>query len=216
MSKIYIFLIILLTGCSYNIGKTVDPKSFLINKSDLNESFEVVKIEKIDDKLMSESDRVIDIAIKELEECSMGKVKFYSDYKAEYEGETLIGEMIGGNDMVYAEINSYVYVMRGIEKERSLFLKYKDCYGDYIKKRFIASLPNNVKISKLLVSSESIKGVDIIRYSFDISNGNEIYPVVNSIFIANSYSLISVVELINIGGDVREDEKVKLVNSIIN
>jgi hypothetical protein len=229
------FLIIslfILTGCSNISDNNFDSKviadKYLLTIKDFNDTFKVINnLDNVDSNNEISSNQnsensnsrvnlIIDKAINELAECANNEVLFYSDKEAEYEGETLVGELFGGSDRVYAEINSFVYVKRGIEGEFEKFTKYKKCYGDYIIARFKASLAENIIVSDYsseVVDSEKIK---IIHYRFDVSGGDKIFPITNSLFINKDYSLISVAEVITIGGDATEDEYNNIIDKILN
>lgn len=231
--KLFIFFIIfLLSGCSNysenNYNKKINPENYLLTLDDLNQSFTIfnetaenqvdqsIVYDTADSESLNNPSFIIDKAIYKLSECANNDVIFYSDAKAQYEGKTLVGELYGGADKVYAEINSYVYVKRGIEKEFERFAKYRNCYGDYITARFKASLDKNITVSDY--SSEVIDKdkIRIIHYRFDISNGEKIFAITNSLFISKEYSLISVAEVITIGGDATEEEYNNIINKILN
>jgi len=232
MKVFLIIFLFILSGCGNISNSNFDGEAiadkYLLTINDFNDTFKVINNldnqdsnDQISSDINSENPNsrvnlIIDKAINELAECANNEVLFYSDKEAEYEGETLVGELFGGSDRVYAEINSFVYVKRGIEGEFEKFTKYKKCYGDYIIARFKASLAENIIVSDYsseVVDSEKIK---IIHYRFDVSGGDKIFPITNSLFINKDYSLISVAEVITIGGDATEDEYNNIIDKILN
>ena len=141
MKVFLIIFLFILSGCGNISNSNFDGEAiadkYLLTINDFNDTFKVINNldnqdsnDQISSDINSENpdsrvNLIIDKAINELAECANNEVLFYSDKEAEYEGETLVGELFGGSDRVYAEINSFVYVKRGIEGELEKFTKYK-------------------------------------------------------------------------------------------
>lgn len=231
MKFLLLVSLFILSGCGNisdnNFESKIKPEEYLLTTNDFNDTFKVFDDPDTDnnsdiintqsnDGSKGVSNKIIDEAIKKLAICANNEVLFYSDAKPEYEGETLLGELFGGIDKVYVEINSFVYVKRGIEGEYDKFTKYRNCYGDYITARFKASLDENISVSDY--SSEVIEKdkIRVIHYRFDVSSGEKIFAITNSLFISKEYSLISVAEVISIGGDATDDEYNNIINKILN
>lgn len=227
--KIFLFISLFFLSSCGNISDNsfddkVVPEKYLLTADDFNESFTVINntnndVSNSDLNIEDDNSRaslIIDKAINRLALCANNEVIFYSDKEAEYEGETLVGELPGGSDKVYAEIHSFVYIKRGIEEEFGKFIKFKDCYGDFIIARFKASLDENINVSDYTSEVVESDKIITIHYRFDVSSGDKIFAITNSLFISKEYSLISVAEVITIGGDASENEYDNIINKILN